>query len=307
MALQDGLLSFAIKETIFLSPDKAGIGELQELELVPDVEVLENQSYVSITGCLQLYGKYEPIRDTAETNSGGTETLVEAMTFSPFRPENTDGPFYGWEEQIGHRIPLNITIPLDRIAEIGDIYAVVDSFDYKLESPHQLLIEAELKIAGIVIGEQPQTAQHQPDSPASPEYGQTEPGRQVEAWDFAYAVNDQPQAMADPASLDEIEQKLYELEREMDRQAQPVNYESADSAALYDVPALSVSTGQAFGDQRFGEVSEEEEPVTQATFSEQAEAVEQESPWETQSVSYGTQSAEYESSSVSFETESAFT
>ena len=29
MALQDGLLSFAIKETIFLSSDRAGIGELQ--------------------------------------------------------------------------------------------------------------------------------------------------------------------------------------------------------------------------------------------------------------------------------------
>ncbi|TGV07564.1 peptidoglycan-binding protein LysM, partial [Mesorhizobium sp. M00.F.Ca.ET.186.01.1.1] len=203
MALQDGLLSFAIKETIFLSSDRAGIGELQELELVPDVEVLENDSYVSITGCLQLVGKYEPIREAAEANSGGTETLVEAVTFPPFRQEASEEMQYGWEEQIGHRIPLNITIPLDRIAEIGDIYAIVDSFDYKLESPHQMLIDADLKIMGILLGEQ-QAAQ-----PASAD--QEPAAEEARAWEYAHATDESYQEYASPASLDEIEEKLSAL------------------------------------------------------------------------------------------------
>lgn len=293
MALQDGLLSFAIKETIFLSSDRAGIGELQELELIPDVEVLENQSYISITGCLQLYGKYEPIRDTAESDRDGTETLVEAMTFSPFRQEGSEGPFYGWEEQIGHRIPLNITIPLERIAEIGDIYAVVDSFDYSLETPHQLLIEAELKIAGIVFADQAQEHQQQPQEQVYTGYQETEPARQEEAWEFAHVAADQSEA--EPASLDEIEQKLFELEREMERQAQPVSYESAESAALYDAPALQVSSHPTHSHQYYGEVTEEEEPPTEAVSFQEEGNAEAEESWETDTATYETQSASYES------------
>ncbi|MED1952583.1 LysM peptidoglycan-binding domain-containing protein [Brevibacillus centrosporus] len=252
MALQDGLLSFAIKETIFLSSDRAGIGELQELELVPDVEVLENESYISITGCLQLFGKYEPIRDTAAANGGGTETLVEAMTFAPFRPEGSEGPYYGWEEQISHRVPLNITIPLERIAEIGDIYAIVDSFDYSMESPHQLLIEAELKIVGIMLADQ--TA----ESPAQPESA-----RQEEAWEFAHVASEQPDNVVEPASLEEIEQKLVELEQQMERQAEPIAYEEEDSTSLYNAPAVEVSTHDYYQPQSYGEVTEstEEQPT----------------------------------------------
>ncbi|MED4779125.1 LysM peptidoglycan-binding domain-containing protein [Brevibacillus choshinensis] len=251
MALQDGLLSFAIKETIFLSSDRAGIGELQELELVPDVEVLENESYISITGCLQLFGKYEPIRDTAGSDGGGAETLVQAMTFSPFRPEGSDGPYYGWEEQIGHRVPLNITIPLDRISEIGDIYAIVDSFDYKLETPHQLLIDAELKIVGIVLSDQPAA------SPANPYPDeQPEAALQEEAWEFAHVASDQPEGVPELASLEDIEQKLMQLEQELERQAEPVAYDSAESTSLYDAPAMEVASRDYYPDQHFGEVTE---------------------------------------------------
>lgn len=256
MALQDGLLSFAIKETIFLSSDRAGIGELQELELVPDVEVLENDSYISITGCLQLFGKYEPIRDTAASNGGGTETLVKAMSFAPFRPEGSEGPYYGWEEQIGHRIPLNITIPHDRIAEIGDIYAIVDSFDYQLESPHQLLIDAELKIMGISLSDQPA-------NPSAETFEQQEAFQ--EEWSFAHVASDQADGVPQPASLEEIEQKLAMLEQQMQRQAEPTAYEEDDSASpyddpdLYDVPAVEASGREFYPHQVYGEVTEADE------------------------------------------------
>jgi stage VI sporulation protein D len=302
MALQDGLLSFAIKETIFLSSDKAGIGDLQELELVPDVEVLENETNISITGCLQLYGKYEPIRDTA-TNSGGTETLVEAMTFSPFRPEGSEGPYYGWEEQINHRIPLNITIPLERIAEIGDIYAIVDSFDYKLETPHQMLIEAELKIVGIVFAEQApeQQPQPQPQSQFERDHWQTEPPRKEEAWEFAHVAVDLPDRFAQPASLEEIEQKLHQLEREMERQAQPVSYDSAESASLYDVPALPVSAQEGYSSQEFGEVAHEDDDVAQTASYQEETAVESPGSWQAESTAY--ESVSYDS--VAYESEVA--
>ena len=283
MALQDGLLSFAIKETIFLSSDRAGIGELQELELVPDVEVLENDSYVSITGCLQLVGKYEPIREAAEANSGGTETLVEAVTFPPFRQEASEEMQYGWEEQIGHRIPLNITIPLDRIAEIGDIYAIVDSFDYKLESPHQMLIDADLKIMGILLGEQ-QAAQ-----PASAD--QEPAAEEARAWEYAHATDESHQEYASPASLDEIEEKLSALEAELERQALPASYDSTESPSVFDAPAIAYSDPEDIPAQ-YGEVQEHYGEVQEVAQSEPQKA------WMADPAAYETQGqaeAQYDS------------
>jgi len=295
MALQDGLLSFAIKETIFLSSDKAGIGELQELELVPDVEVLENETYISITGCLQLFGKYEPIREAAEANSGGTETLVEAMTFSPFRQEATEEGFYGWEEQIGHRIPLNITIPLERIAEIGDIYAIVDSFDYKLESPHQMLIDAELKIMGIAFAEQAQAQVQEPEQQIHPQFydqnEETVQAGQEEAWAFAHVASEEQENEVQPVSLDEIEQKLSELENEMERQAMPASYDSAESPSLYDAPALSTSYQGEYVVQSYGEITEEVHRESQEVWGAESTAYESAAY---DSPSYDTQAIEAE-------------
>ncbi|MGF9910279.1 LysM peptidoglycan-binding domain-containing protein [Brevibacillus porteri] len=276
MALQDGQLSFAIKETIFLSSDRAGIGELQELELVPDVEVLENDSYISITGCLQLVGKYEPIREAAEATGGEGESLVEAMTFTPFRQEASDQAFYGWEEQIGHRIPLNITIPLDRITEIGDIYAIVDSFDYKLESPHQMLIDADLKILGIVLGDRAEQAEQIETQAAAPGEG---------AWEYAFAAGDDEQEYTEQTSLDDIDQKLSALEEELERQALPASYESTESPSIFDTPAIAQSDEEEYYEQ-YGDVLE----VAQSNPPES---------WETAPISYdldSQQSASYDSS-----------
>ncbi|MGZ0052699.1 LysM peptidoglycan-binding domain-containing protein [Brevibacillus gelatini] len=286
MALQDGLLSFAIKETIFLSSDRAGIGELQELELVPDVEVLENDSYVSITGCLQLVGKYEPIREAAEANSGGTETLVEAVTFPPFRKEVSGEGQYGWEEQISHRIPLNITIPLDRIAEIGDIYAIVDSFDYKLESPHQMLIDADLKIMGIRLGEN-QVDENQ----AQPTAADKEPVEEAQTWEYAHVADETPQAHVVPSSLEEIEEKLSALEAELDRQALPASYDSAESPSVFDTPAIAYNQQEEY-QQQFGEVQEPYSEVQEVAGNEAQDA------WRADPVSYGTErqsEAQYDS------------
>ncbi|MGN7468423.1 LysM peptidoglycan-binding domain-containing protein [Brevibacillus sp. SAFN-007a] len=270
MALQDGLLSFAIKETIFLSSDRAGIGELQELELVPDVEVLENDSYVSITGCLQLIGKYEPIREAAEANGGGTETLVEAVTFPPFRQEVSEEGTYGWEEQIGHRIPLNITIPLDRIAEIGDIYAIVDSFDYKLESPHQMLIDADLKIMGILLGE----------NQAQPASAHQESAEGAQTWEYAHVADETPQTYAAPSSLDDIEEKLTALEEELKRQALPTSYDSPEAPSVFDAPAIAYNRQEEY-QQQYGEVQEPYGEVQELARSESQQ------PWIANPASYG--------------------
>jgi len=205
VALQDGLLSFQIKETVFLSSDKAGIGELKELELLPDVEIIENPQEVSITGCLQLFGKYDPYQEKAgEEDSEETDTLVAAMKFTPFQLEERQaGSFLSMEEQtLTHRIPLNISIPLNRVDEVTEIYAIVDSFDYQLETPNRLHIHANLKIAGI------QLRDHEEEKTAKVE---------EDVWEFVHSLPQevQPTVEYQPRSLEEIERKLAALEEEI--------------------------------------------------------------------------------------------
>lgn len=202
MTLHDELLSFQIKETVFLTSDRAGIGELKELELLPDVEIIENPQEISITGCLQLYGKYEPARSAQVDEAGGAETLLSAMKFTPFSlEEQQQADYYGNSEQnLAHRIPLNITIPMSRIKEVGEIYAIVDSLDYDVKTPVELQIQAVLKLSGIVLKDQQET---NPES--------------QEVWDYLHVTGQEEQQEAEPVSLEEIERKLARLEQEVEQ------------------------------------------------------------------------------------------
>ncbi|MFM1652337.1 LysM peptidoglycan-binding domain-containing protein [Brevibacillus sp. B_LB10_24] len=199
MSLQDGMLTFRIKETIFLSADKAGIGELKELELLPDVEIIENTQDISITGCLHLQGKYLVAKEGQETEDEG-DSLLTAMKFPPFHLETgSELPFlYDAEQELTHRIPLNITIPLSRVAEVGEIFAVVDGLDYELKANNQLQIEAELKLTGITLIE--------PEAARAAE----------EEWEFVHVANEDDERGEQDvptSSLEEIEEKLEALER----------------------------------------------------------------------------------------------
>jgi stage VI sporulation protein D len=267
VALQDGLLSFQIRETVFLSSDKDGIGELKELELQPDVEIIESPQEISITGCLQLHGKYEPYRQQTEAESGGSDSLVAAMKFTPFQlEENKSGElWYGTEQSLFHRIPLNISIPLSRIEEMSDIYAIIDSFDYHLENPAQLQIQAVLKIAGITMNGQ------------ADEQGNEE----EEKWEFVHVANQQEEPFAEPSSLEEIERKLAELEDEIRLQEQSghdkvVPVFAANDESYYHLPAIS-NAEQVHDTQP---VSSHTQESKQESFGDVSESVDAESLWQ---------------------------
>jgi len=203
---QDGLLSFQIRETIFLSSDKAGMEEMRELELLPDVEIIENTHDISITGCLQLFGRYKPTRNAKTSSEGGTDSLVAAMKFTPFPLDGEQLPDFALDPdvELSHRIPLSISIPLERVAQVEEIYAIVDGFDYEIKGPSHLQIEAELKISGIKMQEE-KTVQKE----------NTE-----EVWEYVHVTDQEESPVYDTASIEEIERKLAALEKEVEEQLQ---------------------------------------------------------------------------------------
>lgn len=123
-------LRFNISEKIRLHPQQAGISSLLELDLYPDVEIKDEGQHLKIHGYLRLNGSYE----------GDITSVVDV---SDYDPDEREG------EEIAYVIPVEITLPRDR-AELADVSAEVESFDYQLLSPFELQIEAVLMIDGIL-------------------------------------------------------------------------------------------------------------------------------------------------------------
>ncbi|MBO8172528.1 MAG: LysM peptidoglycan-binding domain-containing protein [Bacillaceae bacterium] len=148
-------LRFELQETVFLDQDRPGIDQIEEIQLVPEIEVLEREGEVRIAGYLALFGQYkgksESLSEDEEEKQGDSES--SSVKIPPFQVEQS--AFSPWRKkgEIYHHIPVNIILPEDRIANLDDVFAVVDSFDYEIESPRHLLISAELVITGIVTEE----------------------------------------------------------------------------------------------------------------------------------------------------------
>ncbi len=143
-------LRFSLQETVFLDQDKPPIGQMEEIQLVPDIEVLEREKEIRIAGYLALYGQYRPSdRQQQEEEEENPPDYQSAVKFPPFQAD--DSIYSPWKNigEVYHQIPVNISLPLDRITHLDDVFAVVDAFDYDIKSPHQLLISAELIITGI--------------------------------------------------------------------------------------------------------------------------------------------------------------
>ncbi|MGD7666511.1 peptidoglycan-binding protein LysM, partial [Brevibacillus laterosporus] len=220
MSVQDGLLSFQMKETIFLSSDKPEIEELRELELLPDLEIRENDYEITICGSLQLRGKYVPTKN-ANAN-GGTDTLVSAMRFTPLQLEQGDASvFFSDEEaEIMHRIPISISVPISRTKEVSDIHGIIDSFDYEIKGPKQLLITADLIIDGIQLkNEQEIRAEQQ--SQKSPD-----------TWEYIQVADDESEEQEyQHVTIDDLERKLTALEKEVESQ---LEHQNEDGQELID-------------------------------------------------------------------------
>lgn len=203
--MSDGYLTFQIQETILLSSDKPPIGEWKELELLPDVEIIENDRDITITGCLQLFGKYKPSGDNTGKPEELTNSLAEDLKFTPFDLEESF-PLLREEADLVHRIPVNISIPITRVKQMDEVYAIIHAFDYELKNPRQMTIEAELKLSGIYLDENTDATTVAPS----------------ETWEVVQVAHSQPEEHDHPITMEEIERKLAQLEEELEREERNV-------------------------------------------------------------------------------------
>ncbi|MBG9793035.1 peptidoglycan-binding protein [Paenibacillus dendritiformis] len=114
-------LRFDIYERVHLSDECVGIVQLEEVELTPHIQVIPAGDQVTVRGSLLLAGVYE----------GDDEGRVS--------------------QSLEHWIPVEITLPLNRIRSLEDISVDIEHFDVDLLSARSLNITGILSLKGIAM------------------------------------------------------------------------------------------------------------------------------------------------------------
>jgi stage VI sporulation protein D len=118
VAEQQPGLRFDIYERVHVHEGISAISELNEVELIPHIQVLTQEEQAVLKGNLLLTGSY--VDDSGEGN-----------------------------RSLEHFIPVEITLPLNRIDRIEDIVVEIENFDIDLLSPRSLNVTGVLSLQGV--------------------------------------------------------------------------------------------------------------------------------------------------------------
>ena len=134
---------FELQETLYF--DKGDeVLELIGVSLNPEVEIQSYDTYVSISGEIELRGEY--MRDEQRIDETDHLTLddLDARRFvhQVESKEDNMAEFY-------HRFPVDISIPEYRIENMDDIRIEIINFDYELPANSKLQLTAVAEIQGI--------------------------------------------------------------------------------------------------------------------------------------------------------------
>ncbi|TFE30692.1 LysM peptidoglycan-binding domain-containing protein [Cohnella luojiensis] len=113
-------LRFDIYERVHLPDDVAAIEELEEIELVPHMQALPQDDQVLLRGHLLLSGIY--------------------------RSQDSSGV-----SQLEHWIPVEISLPLNRIQSVEELAVEIDNFDVDLLTSRSLNVTGVLALRGLQV------------------------------------------------------------------------------------------------------------------------------------------------------------
>lgn len=143
-------LRFDIYERVHLPDDVAAIDELEEIELVPRMQVLNQADQLLLKGHLLLTGVYR-------SSERGDESA-----------------------KLEHWIPVEISLPPSRVQNVGDLAVEIDNFDVDLLSTRSLNVTGVLALRGLQA-EPPQPAIWRDDSFTVVHQARSEPDDDPEA------------------------------------------------------------------------------------------------------------------------------
>ncbi|MBO8155921.1 MAG: stage VI sporulation protein D [Bacillaceae bacterium] len=142
---------FDLNETLWFQRGQE-VSELVGIALEPDISIFNKHDYVSVRGVIELTGEYIPVQD--EEDDDENEQVVSFQERSAKRYIHDVRSFEDGVNEFHYDIPVEITIPKDRVPSLDDVAVRIDHFDYELSNDHELKLQAEVLITGIGHGEE---------------------------------------------------------------------------------------------------------------------------------------------------------
>ncbi|WP_163537916.1 stage VI sporulation protein D [Gracilibacillus sp. YIM 98692] len=211
---------FDVNEEIAFHHDQK-IKEMLGIGLEPVMSVEELDDTLSIRGVMELKGEYvkdEDLQDRLGENDNRNLTYVERVD----SVSESVCEFF-------HKLLVDITIPMDRVASPKDVSVEVDYFDYQLPSDQEMKIEATLAIYGL-------TEEHDDESLEA--FTNDREGR-LEDGEFEFVVEEQTEG--DPKQQQENEENILSVSE---------NRESEEEEEKWSEEVYEEQTGESISDGR---------------------------------------------------------
>ncbi|MFC0212610.1 LysM peptidoglycan-binding domain-containing protein [Paenibacillus chartarius] len=190
MSEQQSGLRFDIYERVHLDDQARGIQELDEVELVPHIQVVSQSDLAVLKGYLQLSGSY-----LSEGDEG--------------------------RRALEHQIPVEITLPLSRVGNAQDLFVEIENFDIDLLSPRSLNVTGVLSLHGVEIA----SAAQEPEWRAEEEFVFVHrPEERAAEEPQPTIIEEEPDDRHLPASqvfIAEVEPQAQDVEQDAPAAAQP--------------------------------------------------------------------------------------
>ncbi|GGM27217.1 stage VI sporulation protein D [Paraliobacillus quinghaiensis] len=123
------------------------VKEMIGISLEPEISIQEYEDHVSIRGVMELKGEYFFEENDVESLENREE--LESRDYPSHRfMENVERQAEN-VNQFTHHLPVEISIPLERIVNLDDIMVGIDTFDYELPEDSLLKIRATIAIHGV--------------------------------------------------------------------------------------------------------------------------------------------------------------
>lgn len=133
---------FELNETLYFEKGQE-VNEMRGVSLEPDISIHSFHDYITIKGIIELKGEYEKsdrfqVEGDIETDDFHAKRYVEAV-------EEMDNDL----AIFSHRFPVEISVPVNRVADLNDVSVYIQSFDYEIPEPSMFRLYSTIEIHGL--------------------------------------------------------------------------------------------------------------------------------------------------------------
>ncbi|MBU5265757.1 LysM peptidoglycan-binding domain-containing protein [Virgibacillus proomii] len=142
MTNDSSVFRFELNETLYFEKGQE-VNEMRGVSLEPDISIHSFHDYITIKGIIELKGEYEKsdrfqVKEDIETDDFHAKRYVEAV-------EEMDNDL----AIFSHRFPVEISVPVNRVADLNDVSVYIQSFDYEVPEPSRFRLYSTIEIHGL--------------------------------------------------------------------------------------------------------------------------------------------------------------